>query len=119
MPIKSFKDLVVWQKSMMLVDLVFVVSKNLPDIEKFSLRSQITRSAISIPSNIAEGYRRQGRKEYSHFCSVASGSSAELETQLLIIQRNYPDISIDEALLITVEVQKMLYALIERLKTEP
>lgn len=116
METKSFKDLVVWQKAMLLVNEIYSISNQLPDVERFGLCSQITRCAVSIPSNIAEGYRRNGRKEYIQFCSIASGSSAELETQLLIIQSNYPKINLEKAQSLTTEVQKMLYALIMKLK---
>lgn len=116
---KSFKELIVWQKSMLLVNEVYLIANQLPDNEKFGLYSQITRCAVSIPSNLAEGYRRNSTKEYIQFCSISSGSSAELETQLIILKTNFPDISSEKALELTTEVQKMLYALIMKLKAKP
>ncbi len=112
----SFKELIVWQKGIDLVETVYGVSTKLPSHEKFGLSSQITRAAVSIPSNVAEGYRRSNRKEYAHFCAIALGSAAELETQLIIINRVYPEIDIDLAVGLNVEVQKMLTILISKLK---
>lgn len=118
--VKSFKDLLVWQKSMKLVSDIYDVSHILPATEKYGLQSQITRCAVSIPSNIAEGYRRNNRREYVQFCGIALGSCAELETQLLIIQKNFVDIKVDQCLILAEEIQKMLYSLIIKLKkTEP
>lgn len=101
---------------MKLVNSCYDLTRKLPDIEKFGLVSQMNRCAVSIPSNIAEGYRRNGKKEYLQFCSIALGSAAELETQLLIVKHNYSDVSCETALELTTEVQKMLYALIKKLQ---
>lgn len=78
------KNLDVWKKGMDLVERVYSFSKTFPDIERFGLTSQIRRSAISIPSNIAEGTGRKSDKELLNFISIALGSLAELETQYLI-----------------------------------
>lgn len=87
-PIKSFRDLHVWQLSMDLVDQVLVTTKQLPRNE-FDLRRQINRAAISIPSNVAEGWRRTRRRAaYQNHVSIALGSHAELDTQLEICFRN-------------------------------
>ena len=118
MKTKSYKDLIVWQKSMELVVLCYKLVELLPSKETYAISNQITRAAVSIPSNIAEGYRRNGRLEYLHFCGISAGSAAELETQLLIVQKVYKT-NIDDMLLLVTEVQKMLYALIEGLKTKP
>jgi four helix bundle protein len=85
--IKSYKDLEVWKKGIDIVDLVYAVTIRFPSSEKFGLASQMRRAAVSIPSNVAEGYARQHRKEYQQFCSVALGSCSELETQTIITQR--------------------------------
>ena len=82
--IQSNRDLIVWQKSMDLVTLIYKIAKYFPDEEKFGLSSQIKRSAISIPSNIAEGYGRNYRKDYSRFLQIARGSLFECQTQLEI-----------------------------------
>jgi four helix bundle protein len=82
--VRSFKDLVAWQKSMALVAEVYRASQGFPKEEIFGLTSQIRRSAVSVPSNIAEGNARTSKKEFQYFLSNARGSLAELETQLLI-----------------------------------
>lgn len=81
---KNFKNLKVWQKGMDLVKNVYKSSKNFPKEELFGLTSQIRRSAISIPSNVAEGSGRGTDNEFNRFLDIALGSSFELETQLII-----------------------------------
>ncbi|HUN24482.1 MAG TPA: four helix bundle protein [Anaerolineales bacterium] len=78
--VKSFRDLLVWQRSVALATEIYRVTNNFPKSESFALTSQIRRSAVSVPSNIAEGNMR-GSKEYRYFLSIALGSLAELETQ--------------------------------------
>lgn len=112
---KSYKQLIVWQKSLELVDQVYELTKQLPDSEKFNLISQMRRCAVSIPSNIAEGYKRKGLNEYLHFLSIADASSAELETQIIIAKSNYQGIYYVDIERLLIEVQKMLYVLIKRL----
>jgi len=82
--IKDFKELEVWKKSIQLVKEVYTATNDFPRSEAFGLTNQIRRSAVSIPSNIAEGQARNSTKEFIHFLSVAPGSCAELETQLII-----------------------------------
>ena len=83
MSVQNYKDLIAWQKSMQLAKEVYVLTKNLPKDELFSLTNQLRRAAVSIFSNIAEGNGRLSRKEYLHFLSIARGSKSEVETQLL------------------------------------
>jgi len=83
----THKDLEVWKKSMDLVEDVYKLMKQLPESEKYGLISQIKRSSISVPSNIAEGAARGSTKEFIRFLDIASGSLSELETQLLLVQR--------------------------------
>jgi four helix bundle protein len=85
--VNSYKDLLVWQRGMDLVVSVYEIAARLPVSEQFGLISQMRRSAISVPSNIAEGYGRQATGEYRHHLSIARGSLLELETQLLLCQR--------------------------------
>ena len=87
MGILDYKELIVWQKSMDLVTEIYKLIKKLPKEETYVLSDQIRRSAISIPSNIAEGNTRHSTKEYGYFLSIARGSIAELETQLLLGER--------------------------------
>ena len=78
--INSFKDLRIWQKGMEIVTDIYTLTKKFPKEELFSLTSQLRRSAISIPSNIAEGFKRFHNKEYKQFLFITLGSCAELET---------------------------------------
>ena len=87
MSVKSYKELEVWRKGLEIVDQVYELTKRFPSDERFGLVVQMQRSAVSIPSNIAEGFVRHHRKEYAQFLYVALGSCAELETQLIIAQR--------------------------------
>jgi len=82
--IKSFKDLKIWQKGIEIVTDIYTLTKKFPKEELFSLTSQLRRSAISIPSNIAEGFKRFHNKEYKQFLFITLGSCAELETQIII-----------------------------------
>ena len=83
----KFQELTVWQKSMDLVDRVYDFADSFPQSERFGLWSQITRAAVSIPSNIAEGSGRASAKDCVHFLSIARGSLYELMTQLEIAER--------------------------------
>ena len=82
--IKSFKQLKIWQKGMEIVKDIYVLTEIFPKEELYGLTSQMRRSAISVPSNIAEGFKRYHSKEYSQFLHIVLGSTAELETQLII-----------------------------------
>ena len=83
----SYRDLVAWQIGMDLVERIYALTALLPADERFGLISQLRRSAVSIPSNIAEGHSRESTKEFTRFVSIARGSLAELETQILLVQR--------------------------------
>ncbi len=80
----EYKKLIVWQKGMNLCEEVYLITKKLPKEELFGLTNQLRRAAVSIPSNIAEGYGRYSDKEFIYFLKVARGSTAEVETQLLL-----------------------------------
>jgi len=80
--IRSFRDLEVWQQGMGLVRETYRFTGGLPKDEEFGLAAQMRRAAVSLPSNIAEGFRRRSRREFAQFLHVALGSAAELETQL-------------------------------------
>lgn len=112
---KTHKDLHVWQKAMDLVVDVYEITNRLPQSELYGLTSQIRRSAVSIPSNIAEGAGRNYDKEFIQFLYIALGSIAELETQLLLVQRlKFVETIQFEKLY---DVKKMLLGLIKSLKT--
>jgi len=82
--VRSYKDLLVWQKGMTLARVIYGITRQFPNEEKFGLVSQMRRAAVSIPSNIAEGQARHSTKEFIQFISLAEGSVAELETQLIL-----------------------------------
>ncbi len=110
----DFRKLIVWQKSMFLVKIVYLFTYKLPNDEKFGLTSQMRRCAVSIPSNIAEGSKRSTDKDYRHFLRISSGSVAELETQLLLVKDIY-ELQDEEVFSILKEVQMMLESFIKKL----
>ena len=86
----GYRDLKVWQAAMRLTVEVYRLSEQFPKHETYGLTSQLQRSAVSLPSNIAEGHGRNSPKEFNHFLGIALGSLAELETQLILAQHlNY------------------------------
>jgi len=87
MSLKSYRDLEVWQKAMDLTELVYAITKEYPNDERYGLTSQSRKAAVSVPSNIAEGYGRTHRGDYLKFLSNARGSLCELETQLILAVR--------------------------------
>lgn len=114
--VNSYKDLIVWQKSMDLVVYIYEVTEQFPKSEMYGLTSQMRRSAVSIPPNIAEGRRRGGYKEYHHFLQTAYASGAELETQIEIAKR-LPfgkNLNYEKADQLLNEVMRMLNVMINR-----
>ncbi len=85
--VKNYKDLLVWQKAMNMVEHIYKISASFPADERFGLTSQIRKAAVSIPSNIAEGSSRKSTAEFIRFCNIAYGSLAETETQIMIAER--------------------------------
>src|SRR3989304_1877241 len=85
--INSYKDLIVWQKAVKLALVVYELTSRFPKEESFGLTSQMRRSAVSIPSNIAEGRSRGTKKDFIQFLRIAFGSGAELETQIIIAKQ--------------------------------
>ena len=81
---KDYKELIIWQKGRRLTKEVYLLTRQFPPEERFGLSSQIQRAVVSIPSNIAVGFNRNSDKELIHFLKIAKGSSAEVETQLLL-----------------------------------
>ena len=114
----NYQKLKVWQKGMEIVCAVYGIATQLPSEEKFGLRSQITRCSISIPSNIAEGSAKSSKKDYKNYLETALGSTYELETQLLIMERlMFGDQDLRNSLLKMVdEEEKMLQSFILKLK---
>jgi four helix bundle protein len=118
---KSFRELIVWRKSIILVIKIYKLTGKFPKSETYSLSSQMRRAAVAIPSNIAEGYIRSHTKEYAQFINIAFSSGAELETQLEI-SKELGYITTDEysdALSLLSEIMKMLNRLNQVLKINP
>lgn len=116
--LRSFKDLAAWQKAMDLVESVYSLSRRFPSDERFGLTAQVRRAAISIPSNIAEGYARRGRADYVRFLDMARGSANEIETQLIAAARlGFLDNSAADGVMSLVgEVQRILMGLTKSLR---
>ena len=116
----TYKDLTVWQKAMDLVDAVYDLAETFPRSELYALSDQIRRAVVSIPSNISEGYRRGSDAEFAHFLTIAAGSCAEVETQLLIAIRRsmITETNAASALDLCDMVSKMLSSLIGKLKSK-
>ncbi|MDA3953161.1 MAG: four helix bundle protein [Bacteroidales bacterium] len=115
----NFKELIVWQKARKLVKEVYVVVKNFPEDEKYGIISQIKRASISIPANIAEGAGRNTNKDFGRFLDIATGSSFELETLIILSldldflkESDYSDLIKDIE-----EIQKMIYSLKTRIQS--
>ena len=120
MEIKSHRDLVVWQKGMDLVVLIYELTKSMPKAEQYGLTSQLQRAAVSIPANLAEGNARGSRKDYARFVGIARGSAAELETLLTLANRMslIAGTAITSAFAQTEEVGRMLTALKAKLSQD-
>ncbi len=118
--IKGFKELIVWQKAMDLAAEVYRLARRLPKEETFSLGDQIRRAAVSIPSNIAEGYGRKTKRDYANFLLMARGSIFETETQLLLCTRvgYLTEKDIGQALTLLSETGKIINAIVLKLRTE-
>ena len=113
-----YKDLIVWQKAMELTTEIYRLTKKLPKDELYALTNQLRRAAVSISSNIAEGNARFSTKEYLRFLSIARGSTAEVETQILIcLKLNYlSQEDIASAVSLLDETGRMLNSMIKKLR---
>ena len=113
-PAKSFEDLIVWQKAHQLTLAVYGLTKEFPRDEIYGLSSQMRRAAVSIPSNIAEGFQRSGIRDKIKFYNISQGSLEELRYQLILTRDlNYADTS--SASLLATEVAKLTNAYIRSL----
>ena len=114
----NFRELEIWKSSLKLASEVGLLCNDFPDYEKWGISSQIRRSAVSIPSNIAEGCARDSDKDFHRFLRIALGSAYELETQLLIsIELKYLD-SNHEVFERLNKIQKQLFNFIKKIKTK-
>lgn len=118
MKIGSYKNLIVWQKAVDLVEQIYLLAGKFPKNETYGLSNQMQRAAISIASNIAEGQQRNSIKEYIQFLKIACGSVAELDTQLIIAKRIFPMYEYAAVNSLMVEIQKMLNVLVRNLKNK-
>lgn len=116
--VKTYRDLIVWQKSMVLVTEIYRLTKAFPRDEMYGLTSQIRRAAVSIPSNICEGYARNSDGDFARFLRIACGSLYEIQTQLEIAmnleylsEEQFQDVSAS-----SLEIEKMLSSLIGKIK---
>lgn len=118
---RSYQDLIVWQKSVELVTAVYTLTSSFPKSELFGLTSQMRRAAVSIPANIAEGYARKHRKEYVQFIRIAYGSGAELETYFVLVKNLgfVENASTREAEKLLDETMRMLNKLVSSLVATP
>ena len=118
--LSSYRDLVVWRKSLDLVEEIYRLTQRLPQAELYGLSSQMRRAAVSIPSNIAEGQSRNSTGEFLQALGVAKGSLAELETQLLIAARltYLTEVETSPMLTLCEEISKMLNGLIKSLRSK-
>ena len=116
--INSYKELIVWQKSIQLVTNIYTLTKNFPADEKFGIISQLNRAVVSIPSNIAEGWGRELSKNYLNFLRISRGSLMEVETLILISKNlNYlNEKEFNEIITKIEEVGKILQGLIKSIQ---
>ena len=114
---KTYRDLQVWQRSMTLATEIYKISKEFPKDEAYGLTSQMRRCAISVPSNMAEGYGRNSTNEYLHFLRIATGSLYELQTQMEIsMNLHYLNRDkFDKLYELSREIERMLSSLIRKL----
>lgn len=115
---RDHKELDVWIESVDVVTNVYFLTRNFPKEEIYGLTSQIRRAAVSIPSNIAEGAARQTEKEFIHFLYISLGSTAELETQIIIAKKLNFVSEVDDLLKHVTTVQKMLHGLIRHYRNK-
>lgn len=108
----NYKELIFWQKARILVKEVFELTKSFPESEKYGITSQVQRSAISIPANIAEGAGRSSDKDFIRFLNIATGSAFELETEIILcLDLNFIDEQNCNIILPKIqEIQKMIYS---------
>jgi four helix bundle protein len=119
MGVQNYKDLIVWQKAMDLVYEVYQISKSFPKEEQYALTNQLRRAVVSVPSNIAEGRSRYSSAEFRNFLSIAHGSLAEVETQILLairldyVKENQATKSLD----LQNEISKMLVSIYRKIES--
>lgn len=118
--IKSFKDLIVWQRGMELVKAIYIATRNMPEDERFGLTSQIRRAAVSVPCNIAEGWGRDTTGNYIQHLRIANGSLCEVDTQVMLIESLafLEKLKLDKSKTLVEETGRMLRSLISVLEKQ-
>lgn len=120
---RNYRNLDVWHRAFALTKDVYGLTEGFPRSEEFGLKSQMRRSAVSVPSNIAEGYMRQSKVEYARFLGIALGSVAELQTQLLLakelldVDERRVDLAVEESEHVTAILMKLVRVLNDDRKT--
>ena len=117
--VKSYKELLIWQKGIRIVIQVYQLTKTFPKDEIYALTSQLKRASVSIPSNIAEGFGRQTDKSFNHFLNISRGSLNEIETQIIIAKELgfiQDENLYNDLLFIIEEESKMINAFAKNLK---
>ena len=116
-PVKTFEDLIIWQKSIVLTKQIYTITRKFPKEEIYGLSNQLRRASVSVASNIAEGYGRITRNDYKRFLSFSFVSSFEIQTQLIIAMEigliNNEDFN--ESMMLSKEISAMLHAIIKKL----
>ena len=113
----DYRDLIVWQRSMSLCEQVYLLIRQFPQEERYSLCDQLRRAVVSIPSNIAEGNGRDSRTEYARFLAIARGSVFEVQTQLELAERFGYVSTPSEVKTLLADISKMLFTMIRKLRT--
>ena len=115
--VKTFEDLIIWQKSIVLTKQIYTITRKFPKEEIYGLSNQLRRASVSVASNIAEGYGRITRNDYKRFLSFSFGSTFEIQTQLVICIEigiiNNEDFN--ESMMLSKEISAMLHAIIKKL----
>ena len=116
--VRDFKELDVWRVAMHIASLTYQETRALPEDERFGLISQMRRTAVSIPSNIAEGYGRGSRQDYIRFLQIARGSACELETQVLLCRQLDYKMEAETILLQLRGWHQLMYRLLQSLRSD-
>ena len=119
---RNFRELSIWQRSRILAKDIYLLTEELPSAEKFGLRSQLRRAAISVPSNISEGRGRATTRQFSHFLDISTGSLCEMETQILLCSDlnllRKDNVRATKCLKEIIEVRKMILGYQKRLRSD-
>lgn len=118
MPSQSFQDLQVWQRAIFNAEVVYNLSKKLPEEERFGIQSQIRRAVVSISSNIAEGHSRRSKADFARFVRIALGSCRETQSLLILCERLWKIDSCQEVVADLEEIAQMLFGLLKHLAKE-